>query len=126
MLSTAAVGMEWAASVTARLGTGLLHTVTAGIVGYGLASAWSRARYWRLGGIFFVAFLLHGIWNFFGVLVGIVPVLEGPAMPVNLAFLAQLGMVAPIALVILGIVLFLILLGANRQLRQSSEQPVFE
>jgi hypothetical protein len=126
MLSTAAVGMEWAASVTARLGTGLLHTVTAGIVGYGLASAWSRARYWRLAGIFFVAFLLHGIWNFFGVLVGIVPVLEGPAMPANLAFLAQLGMVAPIALVVLGIVLFLILIGANRRLRQRSEQPVFE
>jgi RsiW-degrading membrane proteinase PrsW (M82 family) len=117
MLTTEAAGMEWAASVTARLGTGLLHMVTAGIVGFGLASAWSRARYLRLGGIFFAAVLLHGIWNFFGVLVGIVPVFEDVMVPDNLAFLARLSPISTAALVILGAVLFLILMGVNRRLR---------
>jgi hypothetical protein len=126
MLSSAAVGMDWASSVTARLGTGLLHMVTAGIVGYGLASAWSRARYLRLGGIFFIAFVLHGIWNFFAILLGILPALEGPAIPANLTFLARLSAVAPVALVIMGIAMFLILIGANRRLRRDVDSPVFE
>jgi hypothetical protein len=126
MLSSAAVGIDWAASVSARLGTGLLHVVTAGLVGYGLASAWSRARYWRLAGIFFVAFLLHGIWNFFGVLIGIAPVFEDTPLPETLAVIGRTNIVAPAALVILGIVLFLILIGANRRLRADQDQPALD
>jgi RsiW-degrading membrane proteinase PrsW (M82 family) len=126
MLASGAVGLEWVTSVTARLGTGLLHMVTVGIVGYGLASAWSRALYGRLAGIFFAAVLLHGIWNFFGVLVGVAPVLEGQAVPENLAFLSRFNMIAPAALVILGIVLFLILMNANRHLRLDASQSAIE
>jgi hypothetical protein len=123
MLASSAVGMEWVSSVAARTGTGLLHVVTAGLVGYGLASAWSRARYLRLAGIFFTAFLLHGIWNFFAVLVGVAPIFEGTAVQGTLTYLPQAIQVAPFALVILGIVLFLILIGANQRLRADLAEP---
>jgi hypothetical protein len=126
MLSSAAVGVEWAASVTARLGTGLLHVVTAGLVGYGLASAWSRTRYLHLAGAFFAAFLLHGVWNFFGVVVGVAPVIEGATLPENLEFIVRTNTVAPAALVILGVVLFFILIGANRMLRADQDQTMDE
>lgn len=123
MLSSAAAGLNWVGMVTGRLGTGLLHLVTAGIAGYGLASAWSHAQYGRLAGSFFIAVLLHGIWNFFALLVGIAPLFEGQVVPHGLAALSQLHAIAPAALVVLAAALFLILIRANRHLRADQGLP---
>jgi hypothetical protein len=65
-----------------------------------------RGSLLALGGHLFHGFLLHGIWNFFGVLVGIAPVLEGQAVPENLAFLSRLN--------------------ANRHLRLDATQSAIE
>ncbi|HSV86809.1 MAG TPA: PrsW family glutamic-type intramembrane protease [Levilinea sp.] len=122
MLSSAAVGADWVALVTGRLGTGLLHIVTAGIAGYGLASAWSCAQYARLAGSFCIAVLLHGIWNFLAILAGIAPLFENQVVRDNLVMFIPIHTIAPAALVILAAALFLILVGTNRRLRADQQR----
>lgn len=61
---------NWSALLIARVGTGLLHTLTAGLTGWGLVSAWKNANYKRLGVTYLVSLSLHGIWNFFALLTG--------------------------------------------------------
>src|SRR3990170_3480456 len=57
--------------LVARVGTGLLHIVTSGLVGWGLASFWqSRRHLGRMLGMYFLAVTLHGLWNTAGVVSG--------------------------------------------------------
>ncbi|MDZ4159837.1 MAG: PrsW family glutamic-type intramembrane protease [Anaerolineaceae bacterium] len=114
MLATP-VANAWAVVVIGRLGTGLLHIVTAGLVGWGLASAWCGGRYLRLGLIFFIALSAHGMWNFFGMLAGLIPlaVIQQPLEPFD-----RLGAISGLALITLGFMLFLLLIGGNNRLRQ--------
>jgi hypothetical protein len=66
----------------ARVGTGLLHIVTAGIVGWGLASAWrDLKKLRRLIFTFLLAVFIHAAWNSAGVLAGISTFLPVPASP---------------------------------------------
>lgn len=113
-IMTTAATENWAMLATTRAGIGLLHIVTTGLVGWGLASAWQREQYARLGVIFLLAVILHSVWNIFGLLIGIVPFLETG----NAA--TRLGEIAPLALVALMVTLFLLLTGCNRRLRVGS------
>lgn len=61
MLSSS--GQDWAFLVFARIGTGMIHSLTAGLVGWGLASAWSQGRYLRLGATYLAAVSIHALWN---------------------------------------------------------------
>jgi hypothetical protein len=54
---------QWMSLILARMGTGAVHMATASLVGWGLASAWSEARYLRLGGVFACAVTIHALWN---------------------------------------------------------------
>ena len=53
----------WTFVTISRLGTAAVHILTTGIVGWGLASAWTERRYLRLFGSFISATVFHGVWN---------------------------------------------------------------
>ena len=119
------LGDQWSLVAAGRLGTGVLHITTSGLVGWGLASAWGERRLWRLSGAFLLAVLLHGGWNLFGVLLGLAELLD-PALAGN-AVLLRLGSIAPFAMGVLMITMVFILLGANQRLRDQPppvEQPL--
>jgi hypothetical protein len=106
-----------------RSGTGLLHITTCGLMGWGLASAWSEQKYLRTALAFFSAVLLHGVWNTFGLLMGFIPFL-GPTISAQLPVAAWMSQAAPIVLGILAIIAFSILLGLNRRLRQEQSSTL--
>lgn len=108
----------WAFTVIGRTGTGLLHTITAGLVGWGLVSAWRGEKYIRLGLIFFIAAGIHGIWNLFGVLMGLLP-LAHPSE--GMIVFDRLSATAAPALATLSVALFILLIGSNKRLRQQPE-----
>ncbi len=54
---------EWGIVVAARIGTGAIHILTAGLMGWGLAASWQDHRYIRLPIIYLLAVGIHGLWN---------------------------------------------------------------
>jgi hypothetical protein len=62
-LMLASRGDDWAFLVFARIGTGIIHTLTAGMLGWALAVAWRDGRYGRLGGVYLAAVGVHALWN---------------------------------------------------------------
>ena len=109
--------------LVARIGTGLLHIVTAGMVSWGMASFWQSRRYLgRLVGAYVLAVMLHGLWNASGVLTGIGPLLQ---IPVDTSPITQTveggAVVVLIALVFanLGLLLFF-----NARLRRAQPAEV--
>lgn len=121
MLS-APVNDAWAGVVIGRVGTGLLHTVNTGLVGWGLAVAWSQERYMELGIIFLLAAGLHSIWNIFSILLGISPIFN--LLGVDSGLMARLGTAAPITLGVLILTLYLLLAGFNQRLRSPADKTV--
>lgn len=62
-LTIGAVADSWTFVMISRLGTIAIHILTTGLVGWGLASAWTERKYLRLLGSFIGAVVLHGVWN---------------------------------------------------------------
>ena len=56
-------GEDWAAVAFARLGTGIVHSLSAGLTGWALARAWSQRSYMGLVIAYLGAVLIHGLWN---------------------------------------------------------------
>jgi hypothetical protein len=113
-------GQDWLAVILGRTGTGMLHTVTSGLMGWALASAWRDGRYLRLAGTYLLAAGLHGLWNLFGIVLALPAVFGTASVTGAAAVLLRLGQVAPYALVVLMVMLFSILLVSNRRLRVES------
>ncbi len=121
--SLGAVGIpaesEWLMLLFGRTGTGLLHVTLSGLVGWGFASAfynhnWGRAIVTYLGAV-----TIHGLWNFFALLSGIVPILPITEEMDNLpVLLGQMGVFVLVALFVMNLIL---LFSVNRQLQT---QPV--
>lgn len=107
------LGGDWVILAVGRFGTGMLHVAAAGLMGWGLASAWSEGRYLRLAVVYLVSSALHGIWNIFGILIGVAQFAHLP----DSSLFGRLSMVAPAALLFLMVILFLLLTGANRRLK---------
>ena len=61
----------WAVIVSVRTGTSVLHMLTSGLVGWGIASAFQERRIGRFLGAYLAAVLIHGIWNASAIGVGI-------------------------------------------------------
>ena len=113
-------GQGWLTLILGRTGTGMLHTVTTGLMGWALASTWQDGRYLRLAGTYLLAAGLHGLWNLFGIVLAL-PALFGTAKVTGVAaVLLRLGQVAPFVLGVLMMLLFSILLVSNRRLRAES------
>lgn len=106
----------WVAVVSVRAGTGMLHVMTSGLVGWGIASAFRERRILRLVAAYFSAVLIHGIWNacaggvvfaFLGSLIG------KPEWLFNIMPAATGGMA------VLAIGMFALLFFSNKKMRAS-------
>lgn len=107
----------WTTVLISRIGTTAVHMLTSGLVGWGLAAAWSGKRSLRLGYAFFAAVILHGVWNGFNVinLLTSVPDLEKTLG----TFPALLAAYAPLGLVILGVGSLFGLIRANNHFQRA-------
>lgn len=107
------LGENWPVLLVGRVGTGILHTGTSGLVGWGLANAWSGRKYTRLAVSYFLAVFVHGLWNVFGLLMGLAEYIQ-PVTLLNV-ILVQLGSIAPAALGVLSISLVGIIIYAGKR-----------
>ena len=115
-LTIGAAAGDWIVVAVTRMGTAGVHIFTAGLMGWGLASAFSDKKYGRLGGAFLGAVALHGLWNGLNILTalsGFTAVRDqlGP-------FGARLGDYAPAALVLLALGCLWGLIRANSVFRR--------
>jgi len=107
---------DWLFMAVGRAGTGVLHILASGLVGWGLAKAWQQGKWLSLVWLTLGAFLLHGIWNVIALVSGIAPFLTlgtEPSLPQLLLYHTPLLVLVLIS--ILGLVLI------NRHLRSLSE-----
>jgi RsiW-degrading membrane proteinase PrsW (M82 family) len=102
----------WAIIVLARAGTAMMHITTAGMVGWGMASAWSKKGIYRLVIGYLGAVLIHSLWNMITVGVGIVAVQSLPSP-------ALLGSVQLVCAGGLGLLLLALFIWVNRALRHA-------
>jgi hypothetical protein len=112
-------GSTWLVTAVARIGTGLLHTLTAGLSGWALAKTLQDQKYIRLALTYTGVVLLHGSWNLFAVLMGIGKV----AIPIKYDFINRLMDFSPWALSILVGLMFAALILMNARLRKQSNPP---
>jgi hypothetical protein len=124
LLLASSGGEEWAALVIARLGTGLIHSLTAGLMGWALALAWSERRYVRLGAAYLGAVLIHGLWNGLTLIIAFAilnELLEQPLIELH----ARSEILAGTALALLGGACLAALLWINARLRrEQGEQDI--
>lgn len=112
-------GEAWGFTIIGRVGTGLLHIFTAGLMGWALASAWQGGRYVRLGGVLLANVLIHGVWNFLAVTGAL-----ADRLPVTFDLFPPLpAWIPPAAMVALFVLLFGGLWIMNRFLRHQHIPP---
>jgi hypothetical protein len=118
--SLGAVGIpaesEWLMLLFGRTGTGLLHVTLSGLVGWGFASAIYNRNWGRAIFTYLLAVTIHGLWNFFALLSGIVPVLPISEEINNLPVL--LGQMGVFVLVVLFVINLVLLFSVNQQLQK--------
>ena len=86
-------GTEWASLVFARLGTGVVHSLTSGLTGWALVHAWREGTYLRLGLAYLGAVLIHGLWNALTLLMVFAIFNQGTAWPYQADRWAPYGLV---------------------------------
>jgi RsiW-degrading membrane proteinase PrsW (M82 family) len=117
LLGTAQLLNEsWIIVSSMRFGTTLIHMLASGLVGWGLASAWSQRKYTRLAGAYMAAVLLHGVWNGFAILFAVSQISPGHTPE----FLSMAGKVAMWGLGVWTVIGLVALLLMNSRLRTSS------
>lgn len=104
----------WAVIVTARTGTSLLHMMTSGLVGWGIASAFGERRIGRFFAAYALAVLIHGIWNAAAAGTGIVALGETIGRP-EWVYTVAPALVCGLMTLVVGISAMLI--ASNRKLR---------
>lgn len=98
-----------------RVGTGILHILTSGLVGWGLASAWTDKRYFRLAGGFLSAIALHSAWNAIGLGLGVIPLIG-----TNLTNINGLAIVQTALLITQAVAMVAVIYGMNRYLNRKN------
>ena len=111
---------EWANLLFSRIGTGLLHITTSALMGAAIVTAWRERRYLHLIGTYFLAVLLHGLWNTFAMLFTFSMLAELIDQPGRLSTLQPvlIGVMS-----VLAVILFLILLISNRRMQNTVPPP---
>lgn len=111
----------WLLAAASRAGTGLLHIITAGVNGWALVSSWNDGNWMRIALTYILTVLVHGLWNFFALLMGISQVGTQLSLPIDtsLADFSIWGLVG------LGVLLFATLILMNHNLRtRTNKQTV--
>ncbi len=63
--------MDWLILALGRAGTGVLHILASGLIGWGLARAWRDGKWVFLGITASAAIILHGLWNAVSLVTGV-------------------------------------------------------
>lgn len=114
--TTVLLAEEWIFMAIGRAGTGVLHMLASGLIGWGLAVAWRKGKWTFLVLTTLGAFILHGLWNALALVSGVVPLLILDAEPtLGQMLLAYAPVVVLLLISIAG--LFLI----NRHLRRDAQ-----
>ncbi|MCK5793111.1 MAG: PrsW family intramembrane metalloprotease [Anaerolineales bacterium] len=107
----------WTFVMISRLGTAAIHILTTGLVGWGLASAWTEKKYFRLAGSFLAAVSLHGVWNGLNIFNALA---EFPAYQDQISpFFVNFARYAPVGLILLAAGSIVGLVRANLLLRRA-------
>jgi hypothetical protein len=104
---------SWSFTAIMRIGTGLIHISTTGLMGWALASSISDGRYYRLVLSYLAAVVIHGSWNLMVVTAVLLPFVGGNSYPKSLEFIPYIG------LMILTIGMGVLLFEGNRRLRKN-------
>jgi hypothetical protein len=111
--------VDFAILALGRAGTGLLHTFNAGMMGWALASTWQDGRLSRLAWVYIGVVLLHGVWNFFALMLGFV------SLPVAVPqVLNGLSGAIPWILGLLAFVMLWVLFRLNKNLRRNFQNQL--
>jgi hypothetical protein len=113
-------GNNWVFTAVARIGTGLLHTFTAGLSGWALARTLQDNKYIRISLMYIGVVLLHGCWNLFAILMAVNKMI----LPINSPLLDKLSNASSWVLVGLAVAMLVILVLVNTFLRRRSNPPV--
>jgi len=116
--NTTTGGEAWVLLASTRISTLLLHGLTAGLVGWALASAWLNRNYLRLVTTYILAVLLHGLWNGMAVL-SIFSTLQGETGLSIPTILVQVGDISAIVIVTLGAFNLVFFIGFSNMLRRN-------
>lgn len=121
---TSGAGTDWALLASTRISTILLHCFTAGLMGWALASAWSERRYLRLGITYAIAVIVHGLWNGLAVLSAApsLPSISNVTLP---AYIQPIGTYSSDGIIVIGVIILVLYLGANTILLRSSPPAAF-
>ncbi|MDX9863448.1 MAG: PrsW family glutamic-type intramembrane protease, partial [Anaerolineaceae bacterium] len=115
----------WSTVMIGRLGTGLLHVLTSALVGWGIASAWTHRRVLRLFLAYLAAVVLHGVWNFFALLLGFSSLIVPSAASSLSEVYAQAAQFAPYVLGLLSALMLFLLFSRSRKLGQDPMEESF-
>ena len=114
----------WSTVILGRLGTGLLHTLTSALVGWGIASAWMNRRVLRLFFAYLIAVALHAVWNSFALLMGFSPLVGPSAVSGISGVYTQIGEIAPYVLGGLSALMLLLLVSRSRSLGRETIEEI--
>ncbi len=114
---------DWLGLVIGRAGGSLLHIFTGGIIGWGLANAWSTRKVSKYLLSFVSALFIHGLWNALAVGAAILPMFIFPDTEPG-GWVAFLFYLPTILLGLAVLVLFILFtLRLRKQARVSDEVP---
>lgn len=104
---------SWTLFVVVRMGTAVMHIFTTGLMGWGIASAFTEKRYFRLIGAYLLAVTIHGLWNAAPVLFGVS--LLNYILDIGMSIPAHFIITAPMFLLYLAVAAFSFLVYSNRR-----------
>ncbi|MCH7664007.1 MAG: PrsW family intramembrane metalloprotease [Chloroflexi bacterium] len=110
---------SWVLFVVVRIGTAVMHIFTTGLMGWAIASAFTEKRYLRLVAVYFLAVIIHGLWNAAPVLLGIAFITI--TLDTGLSFPSHLIITAPIFLLYLTLAAFTLIVYINRRFNRAQE-----
>jgi hypothetical protein len=117
----AAAGEDWAMVVVARIGTSLIHIVTAGLMGWALSLAWTEKQILRLALSYLAAVAIHALWNGSVIITAVLELLGSDVEFPDAVH--AIGTGAPFLFIILILGCFVLLLGFNASLRRAIIPP---
>jgi hypothetical protein len=115
--SASAAGM-WQTLITARVGTDVVHILNSALMGWALVDAWRNRKFLKLGLIYLVVILIHGLWNAASLSYGVGSLSDSaPGMPTWMGMLSTLSIGIMIALTVSMLIVMAVM---NYKLRKSS------
>ena len=113
-------GEAWSSIMVARIGTTVMHILTAGLTGWGIAQALNQRRYLRLVGAYLFAMGYHAIWNAAAIFLAASELTPLDTFPRSFQILSR---IAPVSLMVLSICGLLFMIWFNKRLRRAIIPP---